>query len=70
MTDEEDRPRFREHLRDLGRALGGMGKDIGRDAVEAPHLARVGTKNALARAAGIRRTPMQEWSEPDPEEPK
>ena len=70
MTDEADRPLIREHLRELGRALGGIGKDVETDVVHAPHLAKEGTKNALARAAGIRRTPMHEWAEPVSEEPK
>jgi hypothetical protein len=65
MTDEAERPRFREHLREMGRALGGIGKDVEIGVADAPHLAKEGTKNALARAAGIRRTPMREWTEPD-----
>ncbi len=36
-----------------------------RDAmVTAGHRAKVGTRNALATAAGVRRTPMREWSPP------
>jgi hypothetical protein len=36
-----------------------------RDAmVSAGHKAKEGTKNALASAAGVRRTPMKEWSPP------
>lgn len=68
MTDETERPRFREHLREMREALGGIGKDIETDVSHAPHLAKEGTKNALARAAGIRRTPMHEWSEPESED--
>lgn len=67
MTDETERPRFREHLHEMREALGGIGKDIETDVSHAPHLAKEGTKNALARAAGIRRTPMHEWSEPESE---
>jgi hypothetical protein len=70
MTDEIDRPRFREHLHEMGEALGGMGKDVASDVADAPHLAKEGTKNALARAAGVRRTPMREWSEPASEDSK
>jgi len=70
MTDEADRPRFREHLHEIGKALGEIGKDVEIDVAHAPHLAKEGTKNAMARAAGIRRTPMREWSEPAAEEPK
>jgi hypothetical protein len=70
MTEETDQPRFREHLRAMGQALGGIGKDVTLDVAEAPHLAKEGTKNVLAWAAGIRRTPMREWSEPAAEEPK
>lgn len=68
MTDESERPRFREHFRDMRKALGGIGRDVVIDVADAPHLAKEGTKNALARAAGIRRTPMKEWTEPATEE--
>jgi hypothetical protein len=38
---------------------------VSRDAISnAGHRAKVGTQNALASAAGVRRTPMKEWSEP------
>ena len=47
-----------------------LGKDVKLDVADAPHVAKEGTKNALARAAGIRRTPMREWSEPSADEPK
>lgn len=70
MTEETERPRFREHLREMGKALSGIGKDVEIDAAQAPHLAKEGTKNALARAAGVRRGPMHEWSEPSSEERK
>ncbi len=33
---------------------------------EVGHKAREGTKNALATAAGVRRTPMKGWSAPSP----
>jgi hypothetical protein len=64
MSDEIERPRFREHLHEMREALGGIGKDVGTSVVDAPHRAKEGTKNALARAAGIRKTPLEEWSEP------
>jgi hypothetical protein len=36
-----------------------------RDAfVSAGHRAKEGTRNALASAAGVKRTPMREWSTP------
>jgi len=70
MSDENERPRFREHLREMSAALGGIGKDVGTSVADAPHLAKEGTKNALARAAGIRRTPMREWSDPESSESK
>jgi hypothetical protein len=64
MPEESEQPRFKEHLRDMRHALGGIGRDVEIDVTGAPHLAKEGTKNALARAAGIRRTPMKEWTEP------
>ncbi len=63
MSEKTDRPKFREHLHEMGRALAGVGKDVEIGAANAPHFAKVGTRNALARAAGIRKTPLQEWSE-------
>ena len=62
MTETANKPHIREHLREIGRALEGIGKDVELDVVDAPHLVKEGTKNTLAKAAGIRRTPMQEWS--------
>lgn len=70
MDEEADRPRFREHLRQIRTALGGLGRDAEIDVAGAPRLAKEGAKNALARAAGIRRTPMREWSEPTRDDPK
>jgi hypothetical protein len=70
MTDEREQPRFREHLHEMREALGGISKDVEIDVADAPHRAKEGTKNALARAAGIRRTPMREWTEPASEDPK
>lgn len=70
MTERTERPGFREHWRDMRAALAGIGKDVTIGVADAPHLAKEGTKNALARAAGIRRTPIREWSDPsrDPKE--
>lgn len=64
MTEETDRPGFRQHLREMREAFAGMGRDVQIGVADAPRLAREGTRNALARAAGIRKTPMREWSEP------
>lgn len=70
MTEETERPRFREHLHDVRTALGNIGRDVKTDVSDAPHVAEEATKNALARAAGIRRTPMKEWTEPGSSETK
>ncbi len=70
MTDDTDRTRFREHLREMRQALGGIGRDVKIDVTDAPRLAREGTKNALARAAGVRRTPMREWTDPESSDTK
>lgn len=70
MTDGTDRPRMREHLHEIREALAGIGKDVELDVADAPHVAKEGTKNALARAAGVRRTPMREWGEPASQEGK
>ena len=65
MSDDDEGPRFRQHLRELGRALGGIGRDVKLDVTDAPRVAREGAKNAFARAAGVRRAPMREWSDSD-----
>ncbi|MFZ0891727.1 MAG: hypothetical protein WB778_09605 [Thermoplasmata archaeon] len=70
MTEETDRPRIREHLHEMRVALGGIGRDVELDVADAPHLAKQGAKNALARAAGIRKKSLKEWSEPGSEESK
>jgi hypothetical protein len=70
MTEETEPPRFRQHLREMGEALAGLGKDVGQDVANAPHVAKEGTKNAFARAAGVRRSPMREWSEATTSDPK
>jgi hypothetical protein len=70
MTDERDPPRFREHLHEIREALGGIAKDVEIDVADAPHLAKESTKNTLAKAAGIRRSRMKEWTEPAAEDPK
>jgi len=68
MTEEGEQPRFREHLHELREALTSVGKDVELDVADAPHLAKEGTKNALARAAGLRRKPIRAWSEPPSEQ--
>jgi hypothetical protein len=70
MSEESDGPEFRQHWRELRRAFGGIGHDVEVDVKGAPHLAKEGAKNAFARAAGIRRTPMREWTDSDPAESK
>ena len=70
MSEEPEPPRFREHLHEMREALAGIGHDVKTDVADAPHVAREGTKNALARAAGVRRTPMREWSDPSTSESK
>jgi hypothetical protein len=70
MTDEPERPRFREHLHQMGEAVKGLGKDVEMDVADAPHLAKEHTKSALARAAGVQTRPMREWPEPDQADPK
>lgn len=68
MTEETPPPRFREHLHEMREALAGIGHDVKVDVADAPHAAKEGTKNALARAAGIQRKPMREWADPGPAE--
>ena len=65
--DEEVR-RIPQHIANAGIAIGSGASRAGavtRDAfVAAGHRAKEGTKNALASAAGVKRTPMHEWSPP------
>lgn len=70
MSDERDGSRFREHLHQLRSALSGIGRDVKIDVEDAPHAAKEGTRNALARAAGIRRGPMKGWSAPTDDKPE
>jgi hypothetical protein len=60
--------RIPQRLSDAGAAIGsGTVRAAGaaRDAVVAAgKAAKTGTKNALAAAAGVKRTPMREWSPP------
>lgn len=70
MTEESDRPKFREHLHQMREAIGGIGRDVELDVANAPRTAKEGTKNALAKAAGIRRTPMHEWTDPSSSDEK
>ncbi|MGI0129532.1 MAG: hypothetical protein ACREDE_04515 [Thermoplasmata archaeon] len=65
--DEEVR-RIPQHIANAGIAIGSGASRAGaatRDAfVAAGHHAKEGTKNAFAAAAGVKRTPMKEWSSP------
>ena len=70
MVDDKEAPRFREHLHEMREAMSGLGHDVKTDVADAPHVAKEGAKNAFARAAGIRRTPMHEWSDPSEPESK
>jgi hypothetical protein len=66
-VDEEVR-RIPERIANAGTAIGaGTARAAGaaRDAmVSAGHKAKEGTKNAFAAAAGVKRTPMRQWSSP------
>lgn len=64
MSEDPEPPRFRKHLKGIEDALAGVGRDIETDVAHAPQLAKEGTKNALAWAAGVKRTPMREWTDP------
>jgi hypothetical protein len=65
--DEEMR-KFPQRIANAGVAIGSGAARAGgatRDAmVSAGRKAKEGTKNAFAAAAGVRRTPMREWSPP------
>ena len=67
-TLDEEMRRIPQRLSDAGVAIGsGTVRAAGaaRDAVYAAgKAAKTGTKNALASAAGVRKTPMREWSPP------
>jgi len=67
-TLDAEMRRIPQRISDAGVAIGsGTVRAAGaaRDAVVAAgHAAKKGTKNALAAAAGVKRTPMQEWSPP------
>jgi hypothetical protein len=67
MTEESEAPRLRDHLREMGHALGAIGKDVEKDVADAPHLTKEATKGAFARAAGLKHKPIHAWSDPDPE---
>jgi hypothetical protein len=72
-VDEELR-RLPHRIADAGSAIGSgtaRAAIAAKDAmVTAGKKAKAGTKNALATAAGVRRTPMKSWSPPSSEEPK
>ncbi|MGA8424387.1 MAG: hypothetical protein WB778_05210 [Thermoplasmata archaeon] len=66
--DDEMR-RIPQRIADAGVAIGsgaawaaGATRDA---AVAAGHRAKEGTKNALATAAGVKRTPIRQWHSPD-----
>ena len=65
--DQEVR-RIPGHIANAGIAIGSGASRAGaatRDAfLTAGHRAKEGTRNALASAAGVKRTPMREWSTP------
>lgn len=65
--DEEVR-RIPQQIANAGMAIGAGASRAGaatRDVfVAAGHHAKEGTKNAFAAAAGVKRTPMREWSTP------
>jgi len=66
-VDEEVR-RLPGRIASAGREIGAgtaRAAGVARDAmVSAGHRAKEGTKNALASAAGVKRTPMRQWSPP------
>jgi hypothetical protein len=64
MSEEHEKPQLREHLREIRQAMGGIGRDVKTEVEDAPHNVREGTRNTLARAAGVRRGPMKEWTGP------
>ena len=65
---DEGMRRLPGRIADAGIAIGSetaRAAGIARDAmVSAGHRAKESTKNALATAAGVRRTPMRAWSPP------
>jgi len=67
-TMDAEMRRIPQRLSDAGAAIGsGTVRAAGaaRDAVVAAgKAAKTGTKNALATAAGVKKTPMREWSPP------
>jgi hypothetical protein len=71
-TMDAEMRRIPQRISDAGAAIGsGTVRAAGaaRDAVVAAgKAAKTGTKNALATAAGVKRTPMREWSAPATEE--
>ncbi|MGA8605179.1 MAG: hypothetical protein WB788_09030 [Thermoplasmata archaeon] len=71
-TLDAEMRRIPQRISDAGVAIGsGTVRAAGaaRDAVYAAgKAAKTGTKNALATAAGVRKTPMREWSPPATDE--
>jgi len=68
---DEEVSRLPGRIANGGRALGAgtvRAAEAARDAVvNAGKRAKAGTKNALASAAGVKRTPMRSWSPPSGE---
>lgn len=68
---EREVRRLPEHLADAGTVIGSKTKEaagLARDAaVSAGHSAKTGTKSLFARAAGVKKKPMREWTPPPPE---
>ena len=69
-VDREVR-RLPDHLANAGAVIGSATREaagIARDAaITAGHGAKAGTKTILARAAGVKKRPMREWSPPPAE---
>jgi hypothetical protein len=67
-TMDEEMRRIPQRISDAGAAISSgtvYAAGAARDAVVAAgKAAKTGTKNALATAAGVRKTPMREWSPP------
>lgn len=67
--DEEFR-RLPHRIAEAGSAIGSgtarMAGAVRDGVVDAGHRAKVGTKNAFAAAAGVKRTPMKSWTPTEP----
>ena len=65
MTEPDEETHFKEHWSQLRKAAHGIASDVETGVADAPHRMKEGTKNALASAAGVRRTPIRSWSPPE-----